>query len=285
MSICQNNEFFCLYIDGELKQPYKSQFQKHLKECKDCAKKLQHLQDIHALFQKDKDSIRLSPIDMQKDYNTLLFQLRYKKNTTPQKRFSYDTLKYMAVAAVFAFLLPFSLQLAKTKAQQSLPVSLPIEKSIENTNTQNHLFTSFEKYNDVYPPRFNSTQYRFLQDNIAPVATFAPPSFSANAQKNDMPYTMPAMLKEQDKNLLLLPPVTIDIDAPYSQFSRPELLKDVSITVFLDMDLPKSLLEDGKITTQQILQNIKENITSVDFFSPQFQQKDATPTLVPVSLE
>ena len=50
MYTCPNKDIHSLYIDNELAEPYKTQYEKHLVACDSCRKELQKQQQIHLRF-------------------------------------------------------------------------------------------------------------------------------------------------------------------------------------------------------------------------------------------
>ena len=59
MSFCPSKDIHSIYLDNELPEIYKAEYEAHLKVCKACQKELDKLKAVHQLFDADSKSISL----------------------------------------------------------------------------------------------------------------------------------------------------------------------------------------------------------------------------------
>lgn len=118
MSICPTDDIHSLYLDKEMPEVYKAEYEAHLKECEACQKKLKKMQLLHDLFNDDSQQITPDKEFLDKSFERLQLKMRYSSNVTSKKTVepSYRT-KYVipsvaAVAAAFliAVVLPTNLK-------------------------------------------------------------------------------------------------------------------------------------------------------------------------------
>ena len=56
MSTCPENDIHSIYLDGELPEIYKAEYEAHLNNCIKCRTKLEQMKKIHEAFQYDSAS-------------------------------------------------------------------------------------------------------------------------------------------------------------------------------------------------------------------------------------
>ncbi|MBP5156643.1 MAG: zf-HC2 domain-containing protein [Treponema sp.] len=112
MFTCPNKDLHSVYLDGELSDEYKAQYEKHVKECPKCQAALKKLEGARALLKADSDSISLSKRDMESSFARLQSRLSYKKVLKPlslgdgAKNVLKDVLVGASAAAVIATVMP-----------------------------------------------------------------------------------------------------------------------------------------------------------------------------------
>ena len=59
MSFCPSKDIHSVYLDGELPENYKAEYELHISHCEKCRKELEQLKAIHAMFKIDSDSLKI----------------------------------------------------------------------------------------------------------------------------------------------------------------------------------------------------------------------------------
>ncbi|MCR4949402.1 MAG: zf-HC2 domain-containing protein [Treponema sp.] len=132
MSFCPTKDIHSVYLDGELPEVYKAEYEQHIQNCEKCRKELMQLKAIHSLFKADSDSMNLDSHYMDESFQRLQIKMAYSKNIgktpkkSPFKVISYVT-SGIAAAAVFALVLPSG---AKEEKTENITVAAPIATSI-----------------------------------------------------------------------------------------------------------------------------------------------------------
>ncbi len=110
MYTCPTDDIHSIYLDGELPDIYRKEYEAHIKICSECEKKLQKLQTLQNLFKSDSRMLTPDKIAMEESFKRLNTKLHYSKNTSHVYKFSKNALlgsMAAAAAAVFVILLPF----------------------------------------------------------------------------------------------------------------------------------------------------------------------------------
>lgn len=106
--MCIDGQLLSAYLDGELKEPYKTQVQEHLEHCETCRKQLANMAELDETVKATKTSDEL--LDRKKDmiFNTLdqkYFQSGKKVNFFRRKiEMSLPAMITAAAAVVFIFI-------------------------------------------------------------------------------------------------------------------------------------------------------------------------------------
>ena len=103
MSFCPTKDIHSVYLDNELPEAYKKEYEAHIESCEKCRKELEALKALHATFKADSDSITPDEHFMDESYNRLLLKMSYSKNTAKSsgRRFVRPAF-YLPVAAAAA---------------------------------------------------------------------------------------------------------------------------------------------------------------------------------------
>ena len=130
MSTCPDSSLISVYLDDELPEPFKSQFEVHLASCPACNGKLIRAKKIHDMLRTDADSISLSQDDIDRGYERLQARMTYHHVTKKSDNIFQFVLKRIApavaAAAVFAVILPLRL-LRNDSATQ--PLIMPVAQT------------------------------------------------------------------------------------------------------------------------------------------------------------
>ena len=120
MSTCPTKEIHSLYLDNELPQSHKEQYEAHIASCPQCKAQLEKLSAVHNLFKKDSDAVSPDKKFMDESYERLMLKMKYSKNTShvSAPKISSRTWKIIvpAAAAIAVLALAIPLKLATGKA-------------------------------------------------------------------------------------------------------------------------------------------------------------------------
>ena len=148
MSFCPSKDIHSVYLDGELPENYKAEYELHISHCEKCRKELEQLKALHSLFQADSDSLKLDEHFMDESFQRLQIKMAYSRNVgkVPQKS-PFKVISYVAsgvaAAAVLALIIPAGLKSNKTNSTTVSPIiqsvssvsSVPITAVSTNANS------------------------------------------------------------------------------------------------------------------------------------------------------
>jgi len=132
MSFCPSKDIHSVYLDGELPENYKAEYELHISHCEKCRKELEQLKALHSLFKADSDSLNLDQHFMDESFQRLQIKMAYSRNVgkLPQKS-PFKVISYVAsgiaAAAVLALVLPVGFKANKADAAQNPAVSSLIQ--------------------------------------------------------------------------------------------------------------------------------------------------------------
>lgn len=114
MSTCPETDIHSIYLDGELPEQFKIEYEQHIANCPECARKLKQLRVVHEIFAADSKSISLTEAELEESYRRLQARLSYRKvlnfkkeeNSFGKKIFSISKYAVVGVAAAVAFIMP-----------------------------------------------------------------------------------------------------------------------------------------------------------------------------------
>ena len=122
MSFCPTDDLHSIYLDNEMPQAYKAEYESHIKVCPECQRKLENLRKLNGLFASDSKSIEIDDERLQKSYDKLMSRMAYTKNVHKAEKKSNSSWKYIcsaaAAAMVFALVIPLRLN-SKTSAVEN----------------------------------------------------------------------------------------------------------------------------------------------------------------------
>ncbi|MCQ2592518.1 MAG: zf-HC2 domain-containing protein [Treponema sp.] len=155
MSTCPTKDLHSIYLDNELPEIYKKDYEAHLNTCVDCQKQLAKLKALKEMFSADSQAISVDSLYLDESFERLKIKMSYSKTTENHSRQyglfskrrrvyspnSYNVFKYavpaMAAAAAFAFIIPIRGNLSKTN---KTPETVHI--AVNNTNANTNSFNS-----------------------------------------------------------------------------------------------------------------------------------------------
>ncbi len=177
MSSCVTNDIHSIYLDNEMPEIYKAEYESHLKSCPKCQKELAKLKTLRSLF--SSDSINLDKQYMDQSFERLQIKMGYSKHTGKVKEENTYKFKYViptvaaAAVAVLALVLPLNLISNKNTAD-SVKVVAPIVTSIPTAdnvslNTGRAKVISGNIQEPVVPPSAKAIKITVPSVNNIPV--------------------------------------------------------------------------------------------------------------------
>ncbi len=139
MSFCPSKDIHSIYLDKELPENYKHEYEEHVKNCPACQKELNKLKLIHDALKADSDSIKLDDDFLEKSYERLQIKMAYKNNVTKARRTSNVNIKYgltaVAAAALFALVIPVTLNSNKKNSVATQPALASVSSVSQISNS------------------------------------------------------------------------------------------------------------------------------------------------------
>ena len=113
MSFCPTDDLHSIYLDNEMPEAYKAEYESHIKVCPECQRKLENIRKLHDLFDSDSKSIEMDDARLEKSYEKLMSRMAYTKNIHKAEKKTNSSWKYIcsaaAAAMVFALIIPLRL--------------------------------------------------------------------------------------------------------------------------------------------------------------------------------
>ena len=120
MSTCPTKEIHSLYLDNELPQNHKEEYEAHIASCEKCRAELEKLRAVRDVFKGDAASISPDKKFMDESYDRLMLKMKYSKNAghTRYTKVNVRSWKIIvpAAAAVAILALAIPLKLATGRA-------------------------------------------------------------------------------------------------------------------------------------------------------------------------
>lgn len=142
MSICPSSDIHSVYLDGELPEAYRADYEAHVKGCVKCSAELAKLRSVREFFQKDAASIATDNLD--KSWERLNARLSYSKVTkfsaSPSNlsRRSFATAAGIAAALVIGVMLPLR-SAGDSAAPQTVATITPISRNTSVALSKNNV--------------------------------------------------------------------------------------------------------------------------------------------------
>ena len=111
MSFCPSKDIHSVYLDNELPEVYKKEYEAHLEVCEKCRKELETLKALRSSLRADAEGITPDSHYLDESYERLMVKMSYAKNVgkVSEKRFArpaYFIPLVAAAAAAFALVVP-----------------------------------------------------------------------------------------------------------------------------------------------------------------------------------
>ena len=142
MSFCPSKDIHSVYLDGELPENYKAEYELHIEHCEKCRKELEQLKALRGLFKADSAALNLDQHFMDESFQRLQIKMAYSKNVgkAPQKS-PFKVISYVAsgvaAAAVLALILPFGVKNSNTAGETvaaASVISTPLIQSVSSSS-------------------------------------------------------------------------------------------------------------------------------------------------------
>lgn len=166
MSLCPSNDLHSVYLDGELPEQFKTEYEKHINSCPQCQQELSKLRALRNAFIQDCKEITPDEHFLDESFSRLQIKMGYSKTTShhkPEMRpgsFKYFAMAAAAVVAV-AFIVPLRLNSGKQNlaaASQSAMASIPAYTATANNvslNSGRSVVISGNIDGTVFPSDYN----------------------------------------------------------------------------------------------------------------------------------
>lgn len=112
MSFCPTKDIHSVYLDNEMPEIYKAEYEAHISSCSECKKELEKLKAVRSLLQHDSESLTIDNKFMDDSFARLQMKMAYKKNVEkagkPKRGYYGYAVAGIAAAAAFAFVVPLN---------------------------------------------------------------------------------------------------------------------------------------------------------------------------------
>lgn len=232
MSTCPENDIHSIYLDNELPENFKAEYEAHIASCPKCKAKLEQMRKTHEAFQYDSESLELDKEFMDASFERLQSRMRYAKVASENK--SSNTIMFpapkkllpfaIAAAAVVAYVVPAAF---RTRAVSSDPSALAQVQTIKRTSDfsldQNSILA--EVTNNAYPlqlatnTNYGETNYTLssftpnLEASATPVSqrTAKNNSSASNLLADD--FFSPSFTQQNNSELQVYMPTYVDFSS------------------------------------------------------------------------
>lgn len=116
MSFCPTDDIHSLYLDNEMPDIYKKEYEEHIKTCEKCQNKLNKMKKLQSLFNDDAKSLDVDSHFLDQSFERLQVKMRYSKNTgaseervSAKSKFVLPSFTVAAAAMLVAVILPLNM--------------------------------------------------------------------------------------------------------------------------------------------------------------------------------
>jgi len=143
MSFCPTKDIHSVYLDNEMPETYKKEYESHISNCPKCKKEIENLKVLRSLLHSDSKSIEPDSHFMDESFARLQMKMNYSKNVAKSYAPKHHYFSYaagVAAVAAFAFFIPLNLNKTSQEPSMSTPVSTIVP--ISTTSANNVSFNS-----------------------------------------------------------------------------------------------------------------------------------------------
>lgn len=105
MSFCPTKDIHSIYLDNEMPEIYKVEYESHLAECEQCRQELSKLKKLHELFKTDSGTITPDSVYLDQSFERLKIKQKYKTNVSKNQGKSLPMKYFIPVFAAAAAVL------------------------------------------------------------------------------------------------------------------------------------------------------------------------------------
>lgn len=242
MFTCPENDIHSIYLDNELPENFKAEYEAHIADCPKCKAKLEQMRKTHQAFQYDSQAITLDREFLDQSFERLQSRMRYSKaigSATEDKKersvFKFPEPKKIlpyavAAALALAFIVPRVGGKINQFDQNSIsggilsPVAQiqPIKRTSDFSLDQSRIFA--ERSTDSYPLQltsnstYGSSNYTLISfsPRVDAIATPVQRSAKNSTQASNLladDFFSPDFAQENNSELQVYMPAYIDISS------------------------------------------------------------------------
>ncbi|MCR4578916.1 MAG: zf-HC2 domain-containing protein [Treponema sp.] len=183
MSFCPSKDIHSVYLDNELPEVYKKEYEAHLETCEKCRKELESIKALRAALRADSEAISPDQKFLDQSYERLMVKMSYAKNVgkTSEKRSIRPAYYAAAAAAVFALIIPLRMNKADSGAVASagsvasVPVvSIPTNANNVSFDSGKNVVVSGNIHETVNTSRGQTIDNQVLSDNLREIDVLRP---------------------------------------------------------------------------------------------------------------
>lgn len=104
MSFCPTKDIHSIYLDNELPENFKAEYELHLKNCPECQKELEKIKNLREAIQADAKSISPDEHFLDESFNRLQIKMTYSKNAVKTRKSERINYRYIMTASAAAVL-------------------------------------------------------------------------------------------------------------------------------------------------------------------------------------
>ncbi len=134
--MCLDDQILNTYLDGELSQPWKSQVEEHLKNCRACQNRLDNLRHLDEVIK----NAQVSDEEIQNGKDKIFAYLeknvisKNRKKSAWHKQIRFSVSQLVGVAAAFVVVFVGSWTLLGSKNEQSIPLPEVVPSIVDISN-------------------------------------------------------------------------------------------------------------------------------------------------------
>jgi len=134
---CPTDDIHSLYLDNEMPDIYKKEYEEHIKTCEKCQNKLNKMKKLQALFSDDSKALDVDSHFMDQSFERLQMKMRYSKNTgaaeertASSKKFIIPSFTVAAAAMLVAVIVPVKVKSAAPNVNAESLANVAVADSI-----------------------------------------------------------------------------------------------------------------------------------------------------------
>ena len=187
MSFCPSKDIHSVYLDNELPEVYKKEYEAHIEKCPKCKKELEAIKALHQVMSADSKAISPDEKFLDESYERLMVKMSYAKNTgkSSGNRFvrpAYYIPLAAAAAALFALVVPMRgnkadgsvLASAAVPSVSSQIVSIPTSANNVSFDSGKNVVVSGNIHETVNTSRGQTIDNQVLSDNLREIDVLRP---------------------------------------------------------------------------------------------------------------